>query len=210
MFLLKNVVVGNIIKIPYLEIREGKFTVILGESGSGKTTLLKLFNKLINPDEGEIFYKGENLNSIKTISLRREVVMLTQNSPLFPETIRDNLIKGLEFHKIPIPEDDVLESYLKKVFLNKRLDDKVLNLSGGEKSRIALARVLILEPMVYLLDEPSSALDEITEDNISSMLVRECKEKSKTIVMVTHSKEIAYKYGDIIVDVINGVCKERK
>lgn len=143
------------------------------------------------------------------MALRREVTMLTQNSPLFPDTIRDNLIKGLELQNKIIPTDQVLEEYLRLVYLNKQLDDRVVNLSGGEKSRLALARVLILNPDVYLLDEPSAALDKTNEEHIIRMLVNECKRNDKTIIMVTHSRDVALKYGDVIFEVGNKSCKKR-
>lgn len=209
MFVLKNIKVKDILVIDELVIEEKKVNVILGESGSGKTTFLKLLNKLISPDEGDIFYREVNIKDIDSLALRREVTMLTQNSPLFPDTIRDNLIKGLELQNKIIPSDQVLEEYLRLVYLNKKLDDRVVNLSGGEKSRIALARVLILDSEVYLLDEPSAALDRDTEEYIIKMIVSECRKNSKTIIMVTHSRDVALKYGDIIFDMENKSCRKR-
>ena len=200
MFEIIDMDLKGIISIPYLKIEANKLTVILGPSGCGKTSLLKLLNKLISPDSGDIYYCGKNLKDINSLELRKEVVMLSQNSPLFPESIKDNLKAALNYHMLPIPEDFELREILKQVGINKDLDDKILFLSGGEKSRVALARVLVLDPQVYLLDEPGASLDEKTEIFITEMLMDICQKKGKTMVMVTHSKEIARKYGDVIID----------
>ncbi|MFW6264973.1 MAG: ATP-binding cassette domain-containing protein, partial [Bacillota bacterium] len=93
---------------------------------------------------------------------------------------------------------------MKKVGLNHELDTDTNNLSGGEKQRLALARILLLEPDILLLDEPSSALDEETEEFIINMVVNYIKKKEGTLIMVTHSRSVASTYGDFIITLNNG------
>ncbi|MDY6065198.1 MAG: ATP-binding cassette domain-containing protein [Finegoldia sp.] len=211
MFLLKDVKYKNILDIAYLEIKENKLTCIVGESGSGKSTLLRLLNKLISCDSGEIFYKGENLKDIDSVSLRRKVVMLSQFPSIFNGAVKDNLLIGLKFSEKDEVDDEKLREVLRLVNLNKELNDGVDNLSGGEKQRLALARVILMDPEVFLLDEPSSALDEETEEIIIEKLVAYTKGKRKILVMVTHSKKVADTYGENIIEIHQGKvlsCKE--
>ena len=204
MFLLKNVKYKDILDISNLRIEKNKITSIVGESGSGKTTLLRLLNKLISCDSGEILYRNESLNDIDSIELRRKVVMLPQAPVIFPGNIKDNLLIGLEFAEKPKANYETLQNVLKRVHLNKELSNESSSLSGGEKQRLALARVMLLEPDVFLLDEPSSALDEETEDNIIEQLVECIKQTKKTLIMIIHSKKVAETYSDNIIEISQG------
>ncbi len=209
MFEIKNVKYKNILFIDSLEIKGGEVTCILGKSGGGKTTLLKLLNHLYSYNNGSITFKGDSLKEIDPIILRRQVVMLGQNPAVFPGTVRDNLILGLRFHGIDYNDEQLLD-ILQKVYLDIDLDDEASNLSGGEKQRLALGAVLLLEPEIMLLDEPSSALDEDTEQFIIKMVVNYIKKRKGTLIMVTHSGEIAKEYADRIIKVDNGRITEKK
>jgi len=208
MFEFKDVKFKNIIDVPKLQIEEKRITTLVGTSGSGKTTILKMLNKLISPTYGKILYKGKNLHNIDSVLHRREVLMLTQNPAIFDGSIRDNLNAGLIFQGKRLMNDGVLKETLDKVKLNKDLDIPANTLSGGEKQRLALARILILNPSVYLLDEPSSALDDETEDVLIQMLIQYARKDRKTIVMVTHSKAVANKYSDVIIEISEGKVKK--
>lgn len=204
MFLLSYVTFKNIINIEKLRIPRNKITCIVGESGSGKTTLLKLLNHLISCDGGEIYYQGKNLKELDPVLLRREVVMLSQVPLIFPGTLKDNLLIGLEYsERIPVEDKELLE-LLKSVKLGKSLSANASDLSGGEKQRLALSRIILMEPEVYLLDEPSSALDDETEEIIIEKMVSFTRKRNKTMVMVTHSKRIARTYGELIVTMDKG------
>lgn len=210
MFTLKEVKYKDILNIKSLKIPKHKITCIVGESGSGKTTLLRLLNKLISCDSGEIFYQDKSLKEIDSITLRREIIMLPQVPAIFNGSVKDNLLIGLKFSEKPIVPDVKLAHLLSMVKLNKKLDDDAYRLSGGEKQRLALARIMLLDPSVYLLDEPSSALDEATEEMIIKKLVNETKKNTKTLIMVTHSKKIAEEFADNIVEVKAGkIVSER-
>jgi putative ABC transport system ATP-binding protein len=159
---------------------------------------------MISPDSGEILYLNTPLEQIDSINLRRKVVMLPQNPAIYNSTIRDNLLIGLKFSEKSMENDERLISSLKSARLNKDLNESVDNLSGGEKQRLALARVLLLNPDVYLLDEPSASLDEETERIIIENLVSECKKNAKSVIMVTHSNKIATTYADLVIRIDKG------
>lgn len=204
MFLLKAVKYKNILNIEKLTIPSGKITSIVGSSGSGKTTLLRHLNKLISPDSGNIFYFNELINTMSSVDIRRKVVMLSQNPVIFTGTVKENLLIGLKFSEKPCPKDSELEIVLDMVELKKNLSVNADELSGGEKQRLALGRVILMNPEVFLLDEPSSALDEETENLIIGKLTSFVKANNKTLIMVTHSKGIALKFSDNIIEISNG------
>ena len=204
MFTLKEVKYKDILSIDYLEIKANRVTSIIGESGSGKTTLLKLLNKLISPDSGEIFYNKQSLKNINSVELRRNVTMLSQSAAIFPGSIKENLLIGLKFAEKPLISNKMLSEVLRLVKLNKDLEDDAEKLSGGEKQRVALGRIILMEPEVLLLDEPSSALDEETENLIIKALVGHTKENDKSLIMVTHSKRVAKDFSDKIIEIKDG------
>ena len=205
MFFIKDVKYKNIIDIKYLHIKKHRITCIVGESGSGKTTLLKLLNKLISYDSGEILYNNQSLNNIDSIELRRNIGMLSQFPAIFTGNIRENLLIGLKFSEKPRVSDDKLYEILNLVNLSKTLNEDTKNLSGGEKQRLALGRLMLIEPEVLLLDEPSSSLDENTEDIIIRSLVDYTKKNNKTLIMVTHSTKVANTFSDEIVKMKKGM-----
>lgn len=208
MFEIKNLRYKSILDINYLNIPNNKITCIVGQSGSGKTTLIRMLNKLISPDKGEILYKGQVLAKLDSVELRRKVVMLPQTPVIFDGSVRENLQIGRRFSELEDTDDSKLVEVLRLVHLNKSLDDQADKLSGGEKQRLALGRVILLNPDVFLLDEPSSALDEETEQLIIEAIVAFTKKNDKTLIMVTHSKKVASTFADNIVQVRAGQVVE--
>jgi len=204
-FSIKDMKYKDILDVKYLNIKKNKVTCIVGESGSGKTTLLRLLNKLISCDSGEIFYNNQSLSNIESVELRRNVVMLSQSPAIFSGSIKDNLLIGLNFAQKPLVSDDKLYEVLKLINLNKELTEAAERLSGGEKQRVCLGRIILLEPEVLLLDEPSSALDEATEHMIIKALVDYTKENNKTLIMVTHSKKVANYFSDEVIEIKKGI-----
>lgn len=201
MFYIQDLKYKSILNISELKIQEHKVTSIAGKSGSGKTTFLKMLNKMITPDSGNVFYYGKDIKNIDAIQLRREVVMLGQTPAIFPGSIRENLLIGRRFsNKAPLSDEKLIEM-LKKLELDKSLDQDSEELSGGEKQRIALARVILSDPKVFLLDEPSSALDSETENLIITSLVNHSRENNKTLIMVTHSVKIGKEFSDVIIEI---------
>jgi putative ABC transport system ATP-binding protein len=203
-FTLNKVKFKDILYIKKLTIKEKKTTAIVGRSGSGKTTLLKLLNKLISPYGGTIYYRDIPLEAIDAVTLRREVVMMPQTPVIFEGNIRENLLIGLKFSEKKLPPDNKLMDMLHVVGLDKKLDEPAHRLSGGEKQRLALARVMLMEPRVWLLDEPSSALDKETEDEVMKKIMDFGKRNGSTIIFVTHSTPMAEKYAEEMIEIENG------
>ncbi len=204
MFTLNYIKFKTILDIDHLYIPGFKVTCIIGESGSGKTTLIKLLNKMLTASSGEVMFKDQSLNDLNAIELRRKVTMLPQTPAIFNGTIKDNLLIGLKFAQKPLVCDDKLYEVLTWVHLNKELEETAENLSGGEKQRLALARTLLIEPEVFLLDEPSSALDENTESFIIEKVASYAEQNHKTLIMVTHSKKIAEHFADYTITLDKG------
>ncbi|MDP5275362.1 ABC transporter ATP-binding protein [Chengkuizengella axinellae] len=210
MFQLKDVKVDPILNIKALHFEQRRITSIIGKSGSGKSTLLKLLNHLISYDNGIIQYNGQDISTMDPIQLRREVVMLSQTPSIYDGTVKDNLLIGLKFSEKDTDSihDQQLHDLLEKFDLHKKLDENADDLSGGEKQRLAFARIILMDPPVYLLDEPTSALDDETADEVMERFFQFIKSNQKTVIMVTHSLKVAEKFSDKIVDITNINDKE--
>jgi putative ABC transport system ATP-binding protein len=204
LFYLDQVRYRHILTIPELIVPAGRVTCILGPSGSGKTTFLRLLNKMISPDSGSIYYQSEDIKQIKSVFLRRRVCLLSQEPRIFEGNVRDNLLQGIRFHQKSCPSDEALKITLQQVKLSKDLEEDCMRFSGGEKQRLALARILLLKPEVFLLDEPSSSLDDATEELIIERVTQEARNAQKSLIMVTHSSLIAQKYGEYIIHFSEG------
>lgn len=203
MFEIRNIKFRNILDIKFLNI-DKPITCVVGPSGSGKTTLLRMLNRLNVPDEGVILYNNKDISKIDTILLRRNVVMLGQTPVIYSGNIEDNLQIGLEFSKKLPASKSRMKEILERVELNKKLTDGCGNLSGGEKQRLCLARVMLMDADTYLLDEPSAALDKDTEQFIIDNFLKFVLENNKELIMITHSEQIAQKYNNSIVRIENG------
>lgn len=200
----------NILDLPKLFIEKKKIVTIVGASGSGKTTILRMLNKMLSPTQGRVLFNDTDLRQINSVTHRRRVIMLSQNPAVFEGSVRDNLNVGLKFQEKNLLRDDVLLGILEKVKLKKELDFSANALSGGEKQRLTLGRVLLLNAEVYLLDEPSSSLDDQMEESIIQMVTEHVRIETKTLVMVTHSKAIAEKYSDVIIQISGGTCCSKR
>ncbi|MGB6128749.1 MAG: ABC transporter ATP-binding protein [Psychrilyobacter sp.] len=147
----------SVFKNVNLDVKKGEFITLLGPSGCGKSTLLRCVAGLSESNSGEIIMNGEVIND--TPPKDRGIGMVFQNYALFPNmTVKENVAFGLKIKKQDNIEEKV-KKYLDMVELNEREDYYPHELSGGQKQRVALARTLIMEPQIILLDEPLSALD---------------------------------------------------
>lgn len=203
MFELRDIRFKQILDLPHLVI-DHPVTCIVGASGSGKTTLLRHLNKLYIPDQGEIWYQGEPMSGLDPVQLRRRVVMLGQTPVLYDGTVGDNLQIGLRFSQRPLADCEALEEALGRVGLRQGPDDWCDKLSGGEKARLCLARVMLMDAETYLLDEPSSALDADTEAFVIDHLVAFAQERGRQIIIVTHSDRVAGRYPESCIRLENG------
>ncbi|WP_316823124.1 ABC transporter ATP-binding protein [Pedobacter gandavensis] len=180
---------------------KGETMVILGTSGSGKTTTIKMINRLVEPDTGEISINGRSAIHEKPEMLRRKIGYVMQNIGLFPHyTVSQNIAvvpKLLNWPEEKIQERSV--ELLKKLRLS--LDCLALfphELSGGQQQRVGLARALVADPEILLMDEPFGALDNVTRSEIHVEFKGLEEFKRKTIVMVTHDVQEAFELADRI------------
>jgi putative ABC transport system ATP-binding protein len=174
-------------------------TVVSGPSGAGKTTLLRLCNRLEIPDAGTVSYRGQPLDELDPLALRRRVGMVFQRPTPFPGSVADNLAVA---H--PGAGTEELSTAMKRVALDLGLlGQEARTLSGGELQRMCLARTLVTQPETLLLDEPTSALDEqpkrVFEDTARSLAAQ-----GITIVWVTHDRVQARRVADRVYQVRDG------
>ncbi|MXX46246.1 MAG: ABC transporter ATP-binding protein [Acidimicrobiia bacterium] len=187
-----------------LEIESGKLTALLGPSGCGKTTTMKMIAGLLRPTSGDILFDGDSILSIKPEE--RGAVMVFQNYLLFPYmTIADNIGFGLKMRKVNKKEiKSRVQDMLDLVQLPGFEERKPNQLSGGQQQRIALARALIVQPNVLLLDEPLSNLDAHLRDEMRVLIRRIQTEMGITTVFVTHDQEEAVVLADKVALLFDG------
>jgi tungstate transport system ATP-binding protein len=180
-----------VLMIDEMEIAKGKVTVFRGHNGSGKTTLLKLLSRLLVPDSGEI-----NSNY--------QPVMVQQEPYLFHGSVYQNLASSLRFQgKTLKNRSEKISETLNLVGLGGFEKRKARELSGGEKKRAAIARALMTEPEILLLDEPDANVDGETSKELEELICRLSRE-GMTIILCSHHRGFAYRTSDVIIDLYRG------
>lgn len=175
---------------------DGEIAILFGRSGSGKSTLLNLISGIDLPVKGEIVIAGNNLTGMseqeRTVFRRKHIGFIFQFFNLIPTlTVIENLQLPLELNGRTDKEDRrYAMGLLEEVGLKDRADSYPDRLSGGEQQRIAIARALVHEPAIILADEPTGNLDYETGLQIIDLLDRLVKQKGKTMIMATHSREV--------------------
>lgn len=187
-----------------LTLPSGKLTALLGPSGCGKTTALKLIAGLISPTSGEIRFDSQQVAAIP--AEKRDAVMVFQNPLLFPYmTVAENIGFGLKLRRMPAPEiTQKVDAMLARVQLSGLGARRPADLSGGQQQRAALARALIVQPRVLLLDEPLSNLDAHLRSEMRQLIRDLQRETNVTMVVVTHDQEEAVVLADQIALILNG------
>ena len=191
-----------------LEVAQGEFITLLGASGCGKTTTLRIIAGLELPDAGQVILKGQDITNREPN--KRDVNTVFQNYALFPHmNVSDNVGYGLKIRKVPKAEiERKVEQALRLVQLEeygKRMPDQ---LSGGQKQRIAIARAVINEPKVLLLDEPLGALDLKLRRQMQLELKRLQKQLGITFIYITHDQEEAINMSDRIGVMHEGILEQ--
>lgn len=190
-----------------VKIRKNSFTCIIGHTGCGKSTLIQHFNGLLTPKEGTILVDGKAVEKSQLSLLRQKVGLLFQypEHQLFETTVYKDIAFGLKKANLSEEETDrrVREAILAVGLSEELLERSIYSLSGGQKRRIAIAGILVMQPEILILDEPAAGLDPQGRDEILSMIVRLQKEKNITVVLVSHSMEDVANLADEII-VMNG------
>ena len=194
------------------DVHEGESVAVIGSSGSGKSTVLRCINRLIEPTEGIIELRGEQINTpvADVNEVRSRIGMVFQSFELFSHLkVLDNITLGLRHVRgmSKSKAEEVALDVLERVDMLERIEAYPGNLSGGQKQRVAIARALAMKPEVILFDEPTSALDP---ELIGSVLktIRGLADEGMTMVIVTHEINFAREVADRIVYLDNGQVAE--
>ena len=186
------------------DIKEGELVCILGPSGCGKTTLLNIIGGFVSDFSGDVFLSDENINNIPPE--KREIATVFQSYGLFThKNVIDNVSYGLKLLKIDKnTRENRAKEMLEKVGLAGYEKKKIKELSGGEQQRVAIARSMVLNPKLLLLDEPLSNLDVHLRDVMRKEIKRIQKQFGVTMVIVTHDQEDAFKLADRVIVINKG------
>ena len=202
------------INLSKLNIRAGERVAILGAIGSGKSTLLKLLSGLYATTEGRILLDGLDINHISRESLSEQVGYLQQDHRLFQGTLRENLLIGM-----PTPPDDVLQTAIVRTGLirlvsghSSGLDLPISEggkgLSGGQKQLVAFTRLVLMNPTIWLLDEPTASMDNNQEQQCLQVLAQELQRGGKTLIVSTHKMSLLQLVDRIIIIADNQIVMD--
>ena len=191
----------EILKGISLTVKKGEFVSLVGQNGSGKTTFAKHFNGLLRPTKGKISILGADAKNFSIAELSRKVGHLFQNpeNQIFEETVFSEIAFGPR--NLGLPEDEVKERVdrvLRTTRLSKYSDTHPLSLSGGEKQRLALASVSVMEPQILVLDEPTTGLDLLSIQGILD-IVKELHKRNVTVLLITHDMGLVSELSERVV-----------
>jgi len=175
------------LQIEHLAIQKGEVLAVVGPNGAGKSTLLLTLARLLKPEQGEVVFNGQQASLESDMVYRRRIALVMQDPLLFDACVFDNVASGLRFRGVS--KDEIRHKaplWLERLGVGHLSKRRAGQLSGGEAQRVSLARALILEPQLLLLDEPFSALDPPTRSRLLDDLGGLLKETAITTVFVTH------------------------
>ncbi|MEL7564902.1 MAG: energy-coupling factor transporter ATPase [Dehalobacterium sp.] len=186
-----------------LDIAEGTFTVLMGENGAGKTTLFKILNGLLKPSRGHVKILGRDTKKLSVEEIAPQVGYLSQdpNDYLFLPTVWEELTFSLK--NLNLPDQGISREIGEQLGLTGYLDSNPRDLSSGERQRVALASVLVNQPKLLLLDEPTRGLDYLLKEKLGEILW-EFQKKGITIFIITHDIEFAAEYAQEIILMADG------
>jgi len=206
---------NHVLKGVNLNLYENENLVIVGKSGSGKSVLIKCLVGLVEVDSGQVMVLGKSIIDLgreKLDEIRSEVGFLFQGSALYDSmTVRENLSFPLRRLKKKIEgydEESLIQEALENVGLLHAIDLMPIELSGGMKKRVALARTLILRPKIILYDEPTSGLDPITANEIVNLIVKIQKKYNTSSIIITHDMDCARVIADRMIILQDGINYE--
>ncbi len=195
-----------------LDVTQGGFVVVMGASGSGKSTLLHLMAGLMPPTSGSVHVDGEDVaemsDSRKTKFRRKNIGVIFQQFNLLPAlTAEENILLPAQLDRAVRVPDSRLDELLDLLEIKERRTHRPDALSGGEQQRVAIGRALLVDPAIILADEPTGNLDSTNSTTICTLLRKLCTEQKRTLVVVTHDKDVA-DYGDRTIHLRDGRTDE--
>jgi len=189
-----------------LNIQSGEIVSLLGPSGCGKTTLLNIILGLTQQTDGQLFYNGQDIS--KQSMQDRGFNIVFQDFALFPHlNAYDNIVYGLKNKNEGMSKKEVQE-YIDFLELTPHLHKKIHELSGGQKQRVSIARTLVMQPKILLLDEPLSALDGVIKESIKERIQSIARQFNLTTIIVTHDPEEALTLSDKVLIINEGTVSQ--
>ena len=197
------------LKVDSLDIQRGETLALVGPNGAGKSTLLLALARLLKPAGGDIWYEGRSLRQWDELVYRRKISFVFQSPLLMDMTVEQNIALGLKFRHVPKEETHLrVGEWMKQLGVDTLAKRRAGQLSGGEAQRVSLARALVLEPELLLLDEPFAALDPPTHSKLLEDLSYLLQQNHRTAVFVTHNLSEAAKLSHRIAVIVSGELKQ--
>jgi len=186
-----------------LDVASGETVAIVGPSGAGKSSLLRLLDRLDEPTGGTVYLDGTDYRTLDPRTLRKRVGLVPQNPALRGGTVRENVTIGPRLRGESVSEERLVD-LLAAVGLDGYADRDASDLSGGEAQRVAIARTVINDPEVILLDEPTASLDSEAEAEVERLLADLLASGERTVVLVTHDERQAERLADRVARLRDG------
>ena len=201
----------EVLKDVSLQLYNGENLVVIGKSGSGKSVLIKCIVRLLQPDNGAINVLGEDIKGLHSEGigeLRKKIGFLFQSGALYDSmTVKQNLEFPLRRIKKDLTKNEInekIKTVLENVGLYDAIDKMPSQLSGGMRKRISLARTIVVDPLIMLYDEPTTGLDPVTSDEISSLINAVQKKYKTSSLIITHDIECARTTANRIIMLVDG------
>jgi tungstate transport system ATP-binding protein len=210
---MKNLVVRyseqTVLQVDSLEIHEGEVLAVIGPNGAGKSTLLLVLARLLQPQGGEVNFRGSPIEQENELAYRRRIALVLQEPLLMHQSVFDNVAAGLKFRGLPRTEiKQRTELWLERLEISHLGDRPAHRLSGGEAQRTSLARAFALQPELLMLDEPFSALDAPTRSRLLQDLHALLSQTNITTIFITHDLDEALHLGDRVAILLGGVLRQ--
>jgi tungstate transport system ATP-binding protein len=197
----------QVLSIDRMEIEEGEILAVIGPNGAGKSTLLLALAHLLQPATGRILFRGQPV--ARDLEYRRRIALVLQDPLLMSTSVYENVAAGLRFRRLPRPiVDERVRDWLHRLGIESLGDRSAPRLSGGEAQRASLARAMVLQPELLLLDEPFGALDAPTRARLIDDLHLLLKSTATTTVFVTHDQDEAMLLGDRVAVLLGGYLRQ--
>ncbi len=210
---LQNVVVRHaeqaVLQVSALDILEGEVLAVIGPNGAGKSTLLLVLSRLLQPERGQLFFRGQPYEEEAELTFRRRIGLVLQEPLLMHQSVYENVAAVLKFRGLPRPEvKRRSEEWLQRLEISQLKHRSASRLSGGEAQRTSLARAFALQPELLMLDEPFSALDSPTRARLLQDLHSLLVQTGVTTIFITHVLDEALLLADRVAVLLGGVLRQ--
>ncbi|NET37113.1 MAG: ATP-binding cassette domain-containing protein [Cyanothece sp. SIO1E1] len=198
---------GYVLQDLSFEVFSGDFMALVGASGAGKTSLLRLLNRLSTPTQGAIYLNQQDIRQIPTVQLRQQITLVPQEPKLLGMTVEQAIIYPLQLRRLSQKQirQRLTEGLEHLQIPSQWLAKTELELSVGQRQRVAMARALVIQPQILLLDEPTSALDAGQSHHLLKVLTRFTQRYPITILMANHQLDLAQEFSNRMLHLQQGV-----